>query len=195
MEFDEYDEKNHEVDTATSLHIRPGGNQAYVTVGAVREYFTQYGHVVDEVGYLTNVEESVLAFDLDADAGDVFSFVDSDSGGNLAIRGVLKKAFGIAPDDITETHSIELTTDEETGYVIADLKPVIEDATEAAHCEDCGQRCAHERALKTHRSRMHDGPQAMLKDGDLDDIDDDRPEGDDSWQELDEKARADGGGQ
>ncbi|UIO98929.1 hypothetical protein Hbl1158_10320 [Halobaculum sp. CBA1158] len=193
MEFDEYDGRNATADRPVDLRIYAGGNQATVTAGAVEEYFTRYGSPVDEVGYLTNTDKSVIAFDPEGESGDTFTLTISDGSGALAVKGVLAKAFDVDIDDISTKHVLDLETDDETGFVVADLKPVVEDATDDVHCPKCGKRCAGEPAMKNHASRVHDGPQALYKRGELEAEDDVVPDGDDSWKEIDEKARADGG--
>lgn len=196
MQFDAYNQKNEEASKPAELRVHPGTNQATVTAGALQQYFTRYGGVVDEVTYHTNVEKSILAFDLQAEQGDTFSLIRRESGstGALSVGGIFVKAFGFEPSELDESHAIALEKHEETGYVVADLAPVVEDALDAEHCSECGKRCATEAALKSHVTKMHDGVPAKLKDGEYDDVADvDAPEGDDSWQDLNEKARADGG--
>lgn len=171
MAFEDVDGKGTERGPA-HLTIRPKKpHQAYLTVGAVREFFSD----TDRIRFRVDRDRSLVALVPDEIGEETYSLSRKDGGAVIAVTQTLR-ALDVAEDRISETHHCSVYQDEERGYVVADLSSVVEDATEDAHCPECGKRF-HRNGIQQHLTKSHgDSAYATLRDADPDEIGDPLPD-------------------
>ena len=138
----------------------PGG---YLTAAAVRTYFDD----VETVTLAVDREHSRLGIRPGSDApGDVYKLSKSDwDNAKIALKTALRE-MDVELDDLKRNWRFDLEAD--GPYVVADLSGLVEAATGAVHCEECGQRCENEGAKKAHYTKIHDDLKETLEDADPD---------------------------
>jgi len=185
MSFERVDTKNTH-SSEPVLTISPNTSGAYLHEGALREFFDGVEHVT----ILVDRDRSLLAFE-PGDGEDAYTVSRrSEGGAQLALKQALSR-LDVGVNDLEKTHRCGIYQDDESGYVVADVSTVVEDATSDVHCPECEKRFA-ESGLKQHLSMTHDenNPQKLLKEADPDTIGDKAPEGDDSWREKYQEGEA-----
>lgn len=188
--FTEY-RKGQQVRGTAALSIYPARDGAYITQAALDEYFRRGGGYASQAVLLTDRDTSTLAFDIDPEStlnAYSISHKSQEGGAQLALASTLRNAFDADPEDLEQSFSTPLEKDDETGYIVADLKDLVEQLTDDVHCPECGERYT-ETGVKTHIKKTHEGTVAdTLESMDPDDIGGEVPEGDDSWKDVDAKA-------
>lgn len=187
MGFSEYSEKTHHRTSEAYLSVGPG-TPGYLTVAAVREYYRD----VDEITYLTDVEYSRLGIHPGprSESSRTYTLSGKDGGASIALTTVLAE-YGITREDIESTHHLALEYDDDAGFPVVDLSPLVAEYTQVVPCPECGKRCKSESGVKSHHTRTHDDEYALtkLQEMDPDDLGGPTPAGDDSWRDLNEKAQ------
>lgn len=159
---------------ATQLRLHANSPSAYLTAAAVRKFFDD----VEAVTVGVDREHSRLGIRAGPDGpGDAFALSKGDyDSADVALKTPLRQ-LGIEVDDIGSTWRFNLEA--EGPYVVADLSELVEAATGAVHCEECGRRFASEQAKGTHYTKTHDDHQESLANADADTVGEPFPDGGD----------------
>jgi len=169
-------EAKHQQPSAPTLRITATSQAAYLSAGAVRQYFEG----VVEVEYHVDSDRLLLAIvPHNGDGANAYALGRKHGGGaNVYARKPLGQ-LDVDTDDLDEAHVCPVFEDDDSGFVVADVSSVVEDATDDVHCPECGERYA-EQGLKTHLNRTHGEADYIgtLEEMDPDEIGEPIPEGD-----------------
>lgn len=157
------------------LRLHANSPAGYLTAAAVREFFGDVG----EVTLAVDREHSRLGIRAGPDGpGDTYSLSKSSSdNANVAVKTALRE-LGVETDDLESNWQFDLQAD--GPYIVADLSELVEAATGAVHCEECGRRFASKQAKNGHRTRTHgDHAKEVLESADADTVGEPFPDGGD----------------
>jgi len=160
----------------------------YLTKTTVSQYLDGDGYIA----YLVDRDYSKLAIEptTETDPNAYTLSTKSGGGAQIAVKSALQE-LDINRDDLEESWSFTLEYDEDADRLIADLTDLVNAATDAAACEECGRRCKNKDGLQTHYTKTH-GRNAKLRktleETDPDEVGRDVPDGDDTYKHLNEKA-------
>jgi hypothetical protein len=157
------------------LRLYPSSTGGYLTAAAVREFFDD----CETVTLAVNRKNSRLGIRAGSDGpGDTYALTKGDyDSASVAVRTALRE-LGVETDALEQNWRFDLETD--GPYVVADLAELVETATGAVHCEDCGQRFASEGGKNNHQTRTHgDHAKEVLENTDPDAVGEPFPAGGD----------------
>lgn len=168
-----------------TIRVTPDRPTSYISVGAIRRWFED----ISQITFYVDRDESSIAL-VPEDGEHSYKLKSKSGGASIATKQALRD-LGVEVDDISKVHVCPLEKDRDSGYVVADVSDVVEDATDDVHCPECGVRFT-EHGVKSHLKTVHGESKknvdVILQEMDPDDLGEATPDGDDSWKDQYDRA-------